>query len=636
MHVIIKQESDKKGQYMMENTIGRNILMCFILVIMGAVAGTALLVLVFIIPVDENKAQESFDIIMGEASYPAIPIVGDLTGMNLQSIYPGVLDNCTDEIMIFTALDIIRTDKSALYRSMSMYNGYFGREYSYYWHGYVSVLRPLLCIFSYDELRFLNGLMQMLLIFGLVIKVWQKKGGIYGLIMFTSYALLMPIALMFSLQFTWVFYIAMLAALLLICKGEWAVEKQRYIFVFCVVGMLTSYFDLLTYPVFTWGIPVLWWIMMREPEGNGVQRIVEVIVSGISWVLGYGMLWVMKWFLGSFALRQNIIREAVNEVFLRSGMEEKLSVTERFGAAYVNWEHYGYFIYVLILLTWLIWGLARGLRKGWNIHYNIFAYCLVGVSSVVWYYVLANHTLAHHFFTYRIFNVSILAFLAIWAGAFGVDSGRGSVQKDWQVRFLAIMLIGIGSVGSAFMAREGIWANNGYVTNHLVQLSDQDVMSMEFRPTFSRINEVGICVIASKKSGLIEVTVLDGEQVIYQESSSIENWGEEAYHALPVKWKLEAGKRYILQIRLLGNDEAVAILVTDEGNLPMNEYGTLWVNEEAIEGQIVSGVTYWHYPTSRKTQLFLIFTWMGILSCLALALYTLYDIAKEKYHTKDQ
>lgn len=593
--------------------------------------GTLLLAFVFLIPVDEDKAQESFDIIVGESSYPAIPVVGDLTGMNLQSFYPGVLDNSSDEIMLFTALDTFQSDQNIFYRSMSMYNGYMGLEYSYYWHGYVSVLRPILSVISYHDLRFLNGLLQMVLIFVLVKKIWQKKGMIYGLVMFTSYILLMPMALMFSLQYTWVFYIAMLSALFLVSKGGWAAENGRYIVIFCGIGMLTSYFDLLTYPIFTWGIPVLWWLMMREPEGKGTGHIVEVVASGISWIFGYGIFWGMKWCLGSMILKRDVVQMAIDEIFLRSGLEEKLSLADRFSAAYINWKHYGYCIYALILLAWFIWGVVKGLRKGWTVHYNIFAYCLVGASSVVWYFTLANHTSVHHFFTYRIFGVSILAFLAVWAGAFsGVDSGGKQVQKGLPVKLLALALIGIGAVGCMLLAREDIWATNGYADHHKVRLSEQDVLTMEFRPTFPIIKDFGICVEPYKEVGTVEVTLLDGDDMIYQELYPLEGWGKEAYHSKPVEWKFKKGKEYRMQLRLLDSDQAVEILVTDDGVLPMVEYGTPRIQEVAVGGQLISGVTYWYRPTSRTYKIYLTLTWMGILTCLSLALYAAYDAVGEK------
>lgn len=619
----------------MKKVIGKSILKCIALMLVGSIAGTVLLAVVFLIPVDERKAQESFDIIVGETSYPAIPIVGDLTGMNLQGFYPGVLDNSSDKIMLFTALDMFQADKNIFYRSMSMYNGYQGQEYSYYWHGYVSVLRPILCVISYHDLRFLNGLLQMALIFVLVKTVWKRKGRIYGLILFTSYILLMPVALLFSLQYTWIFYIAMLSALFLVNKGGWAAENGRYIVIFCGIGMLTSYFDLLTYPLFTWGIPVLWWLMMREPEGKGARPLMEVIASGISWIFGYGVFWGMKWCLGSMILRRDVIQAALDEILLRSGVEEELTLADRFSAAYINWKHYGYCIYALILLLWLIWGLVKGLRRGWRVHSNIFAYCLVGVSSVVWYFTLANHTSAHHFFTYRIFGVSVLAFLAIWAGAFaGEEPGYRQVQKGLPMKLLALALIGIGAVGGALLAREDIWVTNGYADYHRIRLSEGDVLTMEFRPTLPRIKEFGICVEPYSESGTVEILLLDGEDIVYQEYFALEGWGDAAYHTKSVEWKLKKGREYIMQVRLLDNDQGAEVLITDDGVLPMIEYGTPRIGGEAVGGQLVSSVIYWHRPTSRIYQIYLVLTWMGIVTCLLLALYTVYDAIREKQRSK--
>lgn len=415
----------------MKVNIGKNIWTCIMVMLAGIVGGVALLVMAFLIPVSEEQAKKSLDIIVAEDSYPALPIVGDFSGMNFQGFAPGVLDNSSDRIMLFTALDMAKADQGALVRSMRMYNGYMGKDYAYYWHGYVSILRPLLGIIAYDDLRFLNGLLQLLLMFGLTGMVWRKRGKVYGAVMLTSYVLLMPVALMFSLQYTWVFYIAMLSTLLLVRRARWAAENQRYIPVFLAIGMLTSYFDLLTYPLVTWGIPLLWWMMMREPAEKGSDRILETVLSGISWVLGYGLFWAVKWCLGTLVLRQDVFQMALDEIFTRSGVEEKLSLAERFGAAYINWKHYGYFIYAVILGAWLFWGLARYLRKGWAVQNNVFACLLAGASSMVWYLVLANHTLIHHIFTYRIHSVGILAFLAIWAGAFD-GGGHGGPICAWE------------------------------------------------------------------------------------------------------------------------------------------------------------------------------------------------------------
>lgn len=606
----------------MKGCIGKNLINCFIVMFIGMAVGTGLLVLAFLIPVNEEQAGKSLDIILEEDSYPAIPVIGDLSGMSSQSFSPGVLDNSTDEIMLFTALDMGRADQGALVRSMNMYNGYMGREYPYYWHGYVAVLRPLLCILSYSDLRFVNGLLQLILIYVLVRKVRQKRGRIYGIMMFTSYVLLMPLALMFSLQYTWVFYIATLAALLLICKGDQAAGGQRYVLVFLVTGMLTSYFDLLTYPLFTWGFPLLWWLMTREPARKCGKAVLEVIVSGISWIFGYAVFWAGKWCLGTLILKQDIIRMAMDEIFLRAGVEEKLSMAERFGAAYINWKHYGYCVYALILLAWLAWGLVKLVRKGWHVDNNIFAYSLVGLSSVVWYCVLANHTTVHHFFTYRIYNVGILAFLAIWAGAFGAAEPECGFRRNaWKTELPVLLLIGVGAVGGAFLARDDIWATNGYASYQGIMLSGQDVLSQEFRPTFPRIKEFGICANPSAESGMIEITIWEGENAIGRESFSLKGWGEEAYHTIPVDWKFRRNGSYVLELRLLENDGTVEILATEGGESPLSEYGILRLNGENMEGQLISGITYWHYPTSKRFLLYLAFTWAGVLSCAALVLY---------------
>lgn len=128
--------------------------------------------------------------------------------------------------------------------------------------------------------------------------VYRKKGVAYAAIPFTIYGLLMPMAVSQSLQFSWVFYISIIGAMIVVKFRDQLSKAGRISLFFLVLGMFTSYFDLLTYPLFTWGIPMIWWIVMEEHKEGIKEQLQQVLFCGISWIFGYGGLWAGKWFIG--------------------------------------------------------------------------------------------------------------------------------------------------------------------------------------------------------------------------------------------------------------------------------------------------------------------------------------------------
>lgn len=379
-----------------------------ILILTGSVfTGFSLLLLAFLVPVNQQNVRESCSTIESTDLYSSVQ---QGNGSYFGSFLPDVLDGGTDSLMLSTATYEARGETLP---ELVMYMSHGeGETYAYYWHGYVSILRPLLYLLNYRDIRMLNllGQMALVLFFAASLQQYGKK---YVFMFFSSYILLMPVALSLSLQFSWVFYVGMAGSLLLVQKH--AFYEERYCYLFLFLGILTSYLDLLTYPLFTWGVPLLWWMVTEEYSPSWGKRLKQTVCSGIFWLFGYAGMWTAKWRLANFILKQDVYSLAMDEVYLRSGTEEDAGyfLYERVIAIWQNWKHYGYLFYALILFVWFAWFLFHIIRGEYIRNQNAIVYALIGFSPVVWYYVMANHTTIHHFFTYRVYNISILAFMAI-------------------------------------------------------------------------------------------------------------------------------------------------------------------------------------------------------------------------------
>lgn len=334
-----------------------------LLILAGSIAGTLLLMLAYMLPVNSENRDSSYEVLEQEGWYPRASIISRSLDTYFNSFFPDVLDDSTDSIMLYMAFD--DSEGNPLYRAMNSYNTYTG-SYAYYWHGYVVLLRLLFLFFNFTELRMINGICQFLLVLSLAFVIGKEKGIRYVLMLVTSYALLAPLALAIGLQFTWIFYIAFLGTLILIRKRDTLEEKQRYLFFFIVLGIFTCYFDLLTYPLVTWGIPVLWWLIMDGTERKEMEWVRRVIATGFAWIAGYAFMWVMKWVYATPILGSNVMESGISEVFLRSGTSEgnAYSLGTRLGAVYTNWKHYEYKVYALILGIWLIWWIVRLILQG--------------------------------------------------------------------------------------------------------------------------------------------------------------------------------------------------------------------------------------------------------------------------------
>lgn len=339
-------------------------------------------------------------------------------------------------------------------------------------------------------------------------------------------------------------------------------------------------------------------------------------------------MWVMKWAVGSLILGRNLFGEAINEVFVRSGAGV-MDVSARLDAVYNNWRHYEYSVYAVLLTGWLVWVIVRALVKGWHTSRDSYAYLLVGCSGVVWYMVLANHTMEHHFFTYRIFNVSVTAFLLLLAGSVlpGRDDGEVYIRgkKGRRATVIGGIMLLMTAGGCSLLAREELPAANTWCPSEGKLLEAGETLEFDFIPTFSGIRNICVCLEAAEGGGALEITVLRQEEILYREVADLEKFQESGYSNVPVKWNLRAGESYTVRYAVTGNDGPVRLAVTEPGNAPLIEIGQVTLNGEEVDGQPVVILAYRHRPVIKKRLVFLTLSWAGVLAGTAVAVCTAFS-----------
>ena len=600
------------------------LLHCFLLLFLCVIGGGILITVANYLPINENTKKTTLEYIQEEGLFPEVPSMQGGYG-SFQSMNPTALELATVGLMLKMAL--YEGDGEGITQAFRCYSTQVESEYSRYWHGYVVILRVLLYFFDYYELRIINGLCQTFLLVMAAVSIFRRKGWKYALALVTSYVLLMPLALAQCLQYSWVFYVA-LGALLIYLKFQTYWETgNRYLCLFMLVGAATIYLDLLTYSLLTWGLLIIWWILLQDKNGgnwedNGIlSYLKKVVCSGVFWIIGYGGMWIGKLALGSVILRENLFEKAVSEALLWTVNEGEASITlqDRLNAVYLNWNTYQYKLYFILLLIWLVYWVLRGVLTGYEKSAKLPALLLIACSSIVWYTVLAGHTTMHHIFTHRIYAVSIAAFLGMILLSTEGKAAHGTEKTRLIPRAAFLAGTGILSFVLMLQIRDEYYLHNG--THEFQKVEMTAPVSMLFTPSYSDVISLTLGLSFENGSeGLIKITLWDQNTLAEQMTFPIASYYEGNFHSIDVEWELKKGNSYLLSLEPVGNDGQVYLWVTNDGQMPLSEYGSITMGNQQVSGQLLSGICYWCMLVGRSRHLFFTATFMGVFLMLFLSL----------------
>lgn len=389
----------------------------------GTAAGMLGLFLVYLLPV--QHMQEDM-----RASLPGFMAEGENPFL-IEGYKGSSLDNYTDAIMLGSAVyesdmsfwqEAMRVPRAAGIEDapMESLEHYLqgGKndqetEYSRYWHGYLLLLKPLLLFLNYGQIRIVNGCVEAVLIL-LILREFMKRGMKRGMAAYVLALLAMfPVVFPFSLQFSTVFYIGNIALLLVLRNHEKWERESKYIYFYQIVGMCTSYFDFLTYPLFTFGIPMVACLVLNR-EHNLKDRMKFLIKGGLSWSAGYILMWMGKWAVGSAVTGENLWENALGTVSERAssssiggGIGRILAVLRN---GYIYFNEAGIII-ALLLLLWIgtcIWKYHTRISAA-----DVWILVLTACIPLAWYLAAANHSYVHYWYTFRALSVGVFALAMI-------------------------------------------------------------------------------------------------------------------------------------------------------------------------------------------------------------------------------
>ena len=293
-----------------------------------------------------------------------------------------------------------------------------GLSYSRYWHGYTLPLRLLLCVLNVANIQMLLYFVQLAL-FAFVLHTMHRRGiGCLVPGFFLAYFLLMPFASSVCLQYipvTMLMLSACAAILLWDKKISDCIGMPAF---FILLGVLTNYFDLLTFPLVAIGFPITLLLALRlQTDDSFVRLFVLTAACGIAWALGYAGMWMLKWLLVDMISEYSTIWGLMTQMFLRTSDGGDLS---RIGVVLRNLNVIltkpSYLLLIGITGVSTLFPVSKLLIRR-EAHFDTRALMLLVVAAVpvVWYMVMANHSFEHTYYTYRNTTMSVIAGFAFIA-----------------------------------------------------------------------------------------------------------------------------------------------------------------------------------------------------------------------------
>lgn len=287
--------------------------------------------------------------------------------------------------------------------------------YQRYWHGYMVYLKPLLCFFHYENIRNILSLIQIVLVSFIVYELLKIKKGIYSLGIIGFYIFLNPIAMMGSLQYTNVFLATCFGVILVICKTKkWEIYDPKWIYLFLLIGVLTSFLDLLTYPLASIGIPLILWISLNLKNESFLCYFFLCCRLGLSWFFGYACFWITKWILATAITEDNIILNGISAAsghmkgFNSEGITYTIgnAIKSNLLAAEIQPAIMIIVICVVILALFI---LIKNIST-FNIT-KFVIYFLISCLPFIWYIFVTEHSCFHFWMTYRDLSVTFFALI---------------------------------------------------------------------------------------------------------------------------------------------------------------------------------------------------------------------------------
>jgi len=247
-----------------------------------------------------------------------------------------------------------------------------------------------------------------------------------------------------SFQNSCVYYIMMVSVLVMLCRNDGLFSGDRYPYFFAAIGICVAFFDFLTYPVASLGIPLMMWYVLNR--GQIAERGTLFCVKSMTglmgaWAMGYVGMWSGKWLVSWLLTGYNTIGEAMHQIGHYAIPHSDSLVSAGWDITWVsavqrNISTMGqgpvriFFFGLLLYLVYLLVIKRRRILFSWG---RLLPYAIVAALPFCWYVACSGHSHIHAFFTYRGLSVAVFAILCFVVGNMGNKTVTKNLNKSVQI-----------------------------------------------------------------------------------------------------------------------------------------------------------------------------------------------------------
>ena len=277
-----------------------------------------------------------------------------------------------------------------------------GLSYSRYWHGYILPLRILLCFFNTANIQMLLLALQGLLCGCLLLLLQKRRVLRLAPGFFAAFFVMMPSVTGLCLQYAPVTLLMLISCCLLLAAEDWIRSFCGFPAFFAAVGLMTSYLDLLTFPMITISFPLAMLIALQLDEGrSGTALLKDSVLCILAWGIGFAGMWAFKWLLNMLVFGSGYTGGIAGQIALRMSSSSHGTSYSRLGMLLRNFNVIlAKSSYLLILLLAGLASLAASLRRG-RPDPRALLLLLPAAIPIVWMLLTTNHIYDHTYYTYR-------------------------------------------------------------------------------------------------------------------------------------------------------------------------------------------------------------------------------------------
>ena len=283
-------------------------------------------------------------------------------------------------------------------------------DYPRYWHGYLTYIIPGLFFYNVGGLK-----MMMTIVWFLFSMVFLCKLNTidfrYALSFAFTILFISPITVSLNFQNADVLILSILFSIVILYGNEWLNRTSSYYLLFMLIGILTNYFDFLTYPLLTWAFALSVFFIMNPYDLK--ESVKKMIIYSASWVVGYGGMWAGKWVLASLITDYDVFGNVQEAILCRAlGMGEDLSVSRIIEVTLDSINNPPIVsLFLLSFLSIIVISVLSSKKKPITKEpkYCLGIFIIIALAPVAWALVLRNHYVTHQMLEYRTLAVSFLA-----------------------------------------------------------------------------------------------------------------------------------------------------------------------------------------------------------------------------------